>query len=291
MYEAWVNDNWEVVSRSGNEWACRCPFHHDTRPSFYVNVVSGAYICFACNARGFIGQTQVADDDALRGLVRTLESLEDPPRKAALAPLRPWGRLPDAEPLDCTFSLPDGPLKRLRQWLRGRNVDEMTAAQWSIGLDLVDNRVVFPVTTAQVVTDLVTRAITAEDYPRWRYPRGFPRSRRLFGDWKALQDERRTAVIVEGQVDVIRIHQAGLLGLGLYGCLLTPYQTRLLHRLGIERVALLLDNDDEGRRGTERAWHMLRDDFDVVTLAYRGKAKDPGAMTEEELIETVWAAL
>lgn len=40
---------------NSKNWALgTCPFHDDTNPSFSVNLDSGAFICFACGAKGSV---------------------------------------------------------------------------------------------------------------------------------------------------------------------------------------------------------------------------------------------
>ena len=40
------------ASSSGHEWKTLCPFHKDTRPSFYVNEVTGYFYCQGCGVGG-----------------------------------------------------------------------------------------------------------------------------------------------------------------------------------------------------------------------------------------------
>ncbi len=40
------------VKQHGNRWVCLCPFHNETKPSFYLNRELGLYYCFGCQASG-----------------------------------------------------------------------------------------------------------------------------------------------------------------------------------------------------------------------------------------------
>lgn len=42
----------ERFKRNSKQAIALCPFHSDTNPSFTVNLKTGAFICFACGARG-----------------------------------------------------------------------------------------------------------------------------------------------------------------------------------------------------------------------------------------------
>ena len=42
----------DFLTNEGTERQALCPFHKDTNPSFSVNIETGAYICFACGAKG-----------------------------------------------------------------------------------------------------------------------------------------------------------------------------------------------------------------------------------------------
>jgi hypothetical protein len=39
------------LTKAGNRWNCRCPFHREEKPSFVV-YPDGSYHCFGCNAHG-----------------------------------------------------------------------------------------------------------------------------------------------------------------------------------------------------------------------------------------------
>jgi DNA primase len=67
---------------------------------------------------------------------------------------------------------------------------------------------------------------------------------------KSIQ-ERGEAVVVEGYMDVIMMHQHGLTGaVASLGTALTQDHAHLLARQGTRRLALLFDNDPAGQRAT-----------------------------------------
>ncbi|MCR4666370.1 MAG: DNA primase [Desulfovibrio sp.] len=40
------------LEHRGGRWVAPCPFHQETKPSFYVNEERGTYFCFGCQAKG-----------------------------------------------------------------------------------------------------------------------------------------------------------------------------------------------------------------------------------------------
>ena len=40
------------LQKSGSEWKCCCPFHHEKTPSFYVSRDKQMYYCFGCHVGG-----------------------------------------------------------------------------------------------------------------------------------------------------------------------------------------------------------------------------------------------
>lgn len=83
----------------------------------------------------------------------------------------------------------------------------------------------------------------------------YDKSRNLFGLYEARRAVRAAgaAVIVEGNVDVLRVSQAGLQNVvAPMGTALTPEQCRLAHRFA-ERVVLVYDGDRAGRAATLKA--------------------------------------
>ena len=102
--------------------------------------------------------------------------------------------------------------------------------------------------------------------------------------------ERKTAIIVEGYMDVIACHQAGVTNVvATLGTALTPQSARVLSRL-CEKVVLFFDGDDAGQRAADRAVEVFFNsslEVRIATMAgarARGftQAKDPDELLKQE---------
>lgn len=102
------------------------------------------------------------------------------------------------------------------------------------------------------------------------------------------------AIIVEGQYDAMWGHQQGfpcfLSSLGSKITYIestgTCKQIELLHELGVEKVLLLRDPDEAGRKGAEHDYKLLRQDFKVYATDYPEGVEDPQKLTKKQ-IETM----
>jgi DNA primase len=108
----------------------------------------------------------------------------------------------------------------------------------------------------------------------------YKKSKLLFGLAQARESMaiKKRAVLVEGNFDVISLHQAGFTEVvAPLGTALTPEQVDLLRRLA-ERVVLLYDGDRAGRLATRHALEMCAAaDVEVQVAFRRGNARDGGA--------------
>ncbi len=111
--------------------------------------------------------------------------------------------------------------------------------------------------------------------------------------------ESKTAIIVEGYMDVIACHQAGVTNVvATLGTALTPQSARVLSRL-CEKVVLFFDGDDAGQRAADRAVEVFFNstlEVRIATMAgarARGltQAKDPDELVKQaggvELLKTI----
>lgn len=79
-------------------------------------------------------------------------------------------------------------------------------------------------------------------------------------------------ILVEGYSDVFRLYQHGYNASALLGSTISKWQSEKLAEF--DRVYLALDNDEPGRRATEKCYEMLKNDTDVRLVPYH--TKDPG---------------
>ncbi|HEY4329047.1 MAG TPA: DNA primase [Phycisphaerae bacterium] len=105
----------------------------------------------------------------------------------------------------------------------------------------------------------------------------FNKSESLYGINLARQQVIRTraAIVVEGYMDVIACHQAGVSNvIATLGTALTPDHARILKNYA-QSVILVFDSDDAGRRATDRALEVfVRGSLDIK-LTHVPDGKDP----------------
>lgn len=105
----------------------------------------------------------------------------------------------------------------------------------------------------------------------------FTKGRVLFGLDRARRAilDSKTAVLIEGQIDLIRCHQVGVLNtVAPQGTAFTPEQARLLKRYAEEAV-LCLDSDEAGQRAAIRAFPALIEAGLSVRVALLPPGEDP----------------
>jgi len=95
----------------------------------------------------------------------------------------------------------------------------------------------------------------------------FSKRRSLYGIHRAKNTKRENIILVEGNIDVVTLHQAGFDNtVAAMGTALTTEQTRLISRFAKE-IVLCYDNDPAGHKATERALEILKDsEFSVRVL-------------------------
>jgi DNA primase len=98
--------------------------------------------------------------------------------------------------------------------------------------------------------------------------------------------EDGTIILVEGSLDAIWMHQYGFTNtLAILTSKLSHDQKELLNRLGVKRIVLMLDNDEAGEEGMEKAYKMLKKDFVCYRVTYPKDKNDPQELTKEEITE------
>ena len=274
-----------VVVASGREISCQCPFHPDKHPSFSINSESGLWICYQCSSSGTLQMlveqlTGVSNsEDPIRQIKR---SRYQAPRTTPETHVERQERVQE-EPQDPYYlyakymSFSDPPDWALAERYIDRAVAEQYGLRWQKGW-------VIPIWAPRQVRDLT------EDFWGWQfkrmdhvanYPPGIKKSRTLFG---ITQVKGRKAVLVESPLDVVRMASAGIDAVASYGAMVSHYQMGLLEAR-FDRLTLALDNDQAGWEQTQKIWPKLYRKMPVKLWKEEGDIKDPGDMTDEQLLE------
>ena len=105
----------------------------------------------------------------------------------------------------------------------------------------------------------------------------------LYGINYAKNTKRENMILVEGNIDVITLHQAGFDNVvATMGTALTEEHARLLSRYTKELV-LCYDNDDAGKDATQRAIGILKNaDFSVKVLQLPRRRNEEGELVKQD---------
>ena len=124
--------------------------------------------------------------------------------------------------------------------------------------------------------------------PRWLLPKGFEKRHILFNAhrvWGSLH-----VLLVEGFFDALHLNSLGIPAVACIGNAVSEEQVALLGELGVRRVTVLFDGDDEGQAAAVAAVPSLARAL-VVRLGALPVGCDPDEAPEELLVEqarAVW---
>ena len=153
------------------------------------------------------------------------------------------------------------------------------------GYDTFRNRLMFPVIDVRGSVIGFSGRILDDGEPKYlNSPETavFSKSRNLFGLNLAKKTRRGYIILVEGNIDVVSLHQAGFdCAAASLGTSLTPEQARLLSRYTKE-VILCYDSDAAGKKAAQRAIGILEKlEMKVRVLQVTG-AKDPATVLTQD---------
>ena len=149
--------------------------------------------------------------------------------------------------------------------------------------DKFRDRLMFPVIDIRgEVIGFSGRALNDDQEPKYlNSPETlvFSKRRTLFGMNLAKNTKRGSILLVEGNIDVVTLHQAGFdNAVASMGTALTTEQTRLISRYAKE-IVICYDNDPAGKKATERALDLLKNsEFSVRVLKLPDRIVDGKAV-------------
>ena len=144
--------------------------------------------------------------------------------------------------------------------------------------DTFRNRLVFPVIDVRGGVIGFSGRILGEGEPKYLNSPDTPvfsKSRNLFALNFAKKTKAGMLILVEGNIDVVTLHQAGFdCAVASLGTSLTADQTRLMSRF-TDKVVIAYDSDEAGQRAAMRAIPLLEKTGIGIKVINLGASKDP----------------
>ncbi len=157
--------------------------------------------------------------------------------------------------------------------------------------DRFRNRIMFPVINeAGTVVGYSARVMPGDDEKNAKYintPQSivYDKSRVLYGLYQSKSEIRKedSVIVVEGNVDVIASHYAGVKNVvAISGTALSVEQVRILKRF-TKNIKLCLDADEAGQKATERSIQIcLQEGMEVEVILLPKGVKDIGDLAIED---------
>jgi DNA primase len=264
------------LKKVGREFVARCPWHDDRHPSLSVSPTRNRVHCFVCgkgtDAIGWLQDRQgLSFQEAVLELARrTGVSVAECDPEAQAGFEREWRerRALMAQRTEQRQQFHQALLQELEQsgegadYLQSRGISAETAIAWQLGF--AGGRLTIPLNDASGQTVGFCGRAMGNQEPKYRNSTGdllFQRNGLVFGLDQAAETIRKqgTALLVEGPLDVIQLHQAGFTNaVACLGTSVSDLQLQLLRRQGMKHLLIALDGDSAGQAATERLIEQLQ---------------------------------
>ena len=286
----------EVISQSGDDFLCLCPFHHNTdSPAFAASYTKGLYICYNqyCNASGtildlvmkltnrnnfeamrFIASNKMTEADRLEEELKEL--LDEKPD---------FQEFPQAVQDKLHKNLAVDDINASQAYFKMRKIYEDAWEHFGLGYSAEQGMVTVPLHSPDgILVGVIGRSIEGK---RFKNSPNLPRNKTMFNLHKAKR-EGGTIVVVESSFDAIRLWQAGFPNaVATLGGSISDVNIQNLNKYA-STIILMVDNDGAGRALGKTIANKLKNknvlwanyNHDVV---YPHDAKDVGDLTDEEI--------
>ena len=185
----------------------------------------------------------------------------------------------------------------LRQWMQSKKIRDdylveaglQTSSKDGQWRDFFNERIMFPIYHQDYIIGFSGRKYKEETfggkYINTPETSLFKKSRVLFGlnySRRRITKERQ-AIIVEGQIDALRLIQAGLnLTVAGQGTAFGEGHVKELINLGINQVFLALDSDKAGQEATSKIGHLFQKEGIEVHVVTLPDGQDPDTFVLEK---------
>lgn len=256
-----------------------CPFHNDENASLQINLDSGTFYCYGCEAKGFAEDfvKLMEKGNDLKNMIVFNKAINS--NEKSNIKIKRAEAISDKELLKHAklyyFSLPKTNWKKIKKtYLHKRGFKSRILSEVGAKINTNDSyKFIFPMYDNNIFKGYVCRTDKkeVEKHRKYLYNKGFSRSNTLVGNY--FED---WLFIVEGYMDWLKMRSFGINNVvAILGWKITPQQVEKIKSV-TNKVVSALDNTKTGRDGTK----VLKKYFEVVRLKYPENVKDPGDMDE-----------
>jgi len=294
--------NIEIVSQTGTDFLCLCPFHHNTdSPAFAVSYSKGLYVCYNqnCNSSGTVLDlvmklTNRNNFEAMRFIssnkLTETEKLEE--ELAQLLEDKPEFEEFSQKTLDKLF---DDLLNSniAKEYFNSRNITSEAIDYFKLGYSNIQEMVTVPLHSPDgIPVGVIGRSIEGK---RFKNSPNLPRNKTMFNLHRAKR-EGGTIIVVESSFDAIRLWQAGFPNaVATLGGSISDININHLNKYS-STIILMTDNDLAGKSlgktiaGKLKNKNVLWANYSY-NIVYPHDAKDVGDLTDEEIKQCIKNAI
>lgn len=286
IFDLLNSNNIEFFTQSGTEVAIYCLFHENTNsPACYINTKTGLWQCFnpSCGKKGNLRQLY----HHITGKTFHHEWILDPINLQRQLDLSLESYEEEKELTLDTVSIDydsDEDLSKISTLIdRGFSPDILK--HFEIGFSEIKERVVIPVRDNHFkLVGLIGRAVNEWQNPRYLYNKGFRRADVLFNIQNAKVYD--SVIVCEGSLDAIKVAQSGFMNVvASLGAKVSQNQIDMLKKY-FDKIVVFSDNDDAGAEMSR----VIIDQCcgkDLYTVQIPDGLKDPGDMTEHQIVDAI----
>ena len=294
--------NIDIVSETGTDFLCLCPFHHNVdSPAFAVSYSKGLYICYNqnCDSSGTVLDlvkllTNRNDFEALRFISQNKQTAEDAFEDGLkdLLDEKPEFVIFPKETLEKLYNelakTPDA-----LEYFNSRHIGLSAISHFKLGYSSNMGMVTVPLHSPDgLPVGIIGRSITDK---KFKNSVNLPRNKTMFNLHRAKR-EGGTIIVVESSFDVIRLWQAGYPNaVATLGGSISDINIQNLNKYS-STIILMTDNDSAGRAlgntiaNRLKSKNVLWAKYDHNNI-YPNSAKDVGDMTDEEIKQCIKNAI
>jgi len=295
--------NIEIISQTGTDFLCLCPFHRNTdSPAFAASYSKGLYVCYNqnCNSSGTILDLVIKltgrnNFEAMRFIssnkMSETEMLEEELKE--LLDEKPEFEVFPTQTVEGAHMLLMSGAYGAKDYLLSRKINEEAMEYFQLGFSAIQKMTMVPLHSPDgVLVGVIGRSIEGKSF---KNSPNLPRNKTLFNIHRAKR-QGGTIIVVESSFDAIRLWQAGFPNaVATLGGSISDINIQNLNRYA-STIIVMTDNDKAGRSLGETIANKLKNKnvlwarYDSL-VTYPHQAKDVGDLTDEEINQCIKNAI